>query len=65
MDFEDHYLLPVTVSEQGGAAIIWNRNAFYTEGGDPDGNGLKENRGLSFLLPYWIGRYYGFIDAPA
>ncbi|MGV9173556.1 MAG: hypothetical protein ACOC35_13475, partial [Promethearchaeia archaeon] len=64
LDFEDHYLLPVTVSEQGGAAIIWNRNAFYTEGGDPNGNGLKENRGLSFLLPYWIGRYYGFIDGP-
>jgi hypothetical protein len=64
LDFEDHYLLPVTVSEQGGAAIIWNRNAFYTEGGDPEGNGLKENRGLSFLLPYWIGRYYGFIDSP-
>ncbi len=65
-DFNDRYVLPITVSEHGTASCIWARNPFYEEvGGDPDGNGLMEERGLSFLLPYWIGRYYGFVDGPS
>ena len=31
--------------------------------GMPDG-GAVEEAGLFFLLPYWMGRYYGFIGAP-
>jgi hypothetical protein len=26
--------------------------------------GLKEAIGLDFMLPYWMGRHYGFIEAP-
>ncbi|MGV9173156.1 MAG: hypothetical protein ACOC44_06710 [Promethearchaeia archaeon] len=61
-DFEDYYLDAITVSEHGTASIIWARNPFYADGGDPYGNGLREERGLSFLLPYWIMRYYGYLD---
>ncbi|MHA1336790.1 MAG: hypothetical protein ACTSPW_13780 [Promethearchaeota archaeon] len=64
-ELEDMYLLPITVSEWGTHSIIWGDNPFYNEGGDIYGNGLHEERGLSFLLPYWIGRYYGFISKPS
>lgn len=64
-DFEDMYLLPRTVSEASAGALIWGSNHFYGEGGDPYENGLHEERGTSFLLPYYIGRYYGFVEGPS
>jgi hypothetical protein len=36
----------------------WNSNPFVVDGG---GNGQGEDDGAAFLLPYWMGRYYGFI----
>ena len=34
------------------------------ENGDPpDTQGLEEATGLSFLLPYWLGRHYGLVAA--
>jgi len=64
-DFEDHYLLPITASEAHAGAMIWGSNPFFQEGGDPWGNGLREERGNSFMLPYYIGRYFGFIEGPS
>jgi len=64
-NFNDHYLVPTTASEGHAGAMIWGSNPFMGEGGDPWGNGLREERGNSFMFPYYIGRYYGFIEAPS
>ncbi|MHA1147553.1 MAG: hypothetical protein ACTSR8_04860 [Promethearchaeota archaeon] len=65
LELEDIYLVPRTVSEASAGALIWGSNPFYGEGGDPYGNGLREERGNSFLVPYYIGRYYGVVEGPS
>ncbi len=37
----------------------WNRNPYMPDGG---GDGRIEDDGAAYLLPYWMGRYHGFID---
>ena len=36
----------------------WNGNPFVVDGG---AGGHGEDEGAAFLLPYWMGRYHGFI----
>jgi hypothetical protein len=36
----------------------WNANPFVVDGGD---GGRSEDDGAAFLLPYWMGRYHGFL----
>jgi len=36
----------------------WNGNPFVVDGGS---SGHGEDDGAAFLLPYWMGRYHGFI----
>ncbi len=36
----------------------WNANPFRVDGG---GGGRGEDDGAAFLLPYWMGRYYGYV----
>jgi len=36
----------------------WNENPYVVDGGN---GGYSEEAGTFFLLPYWMGRYYGFI----
>jgi len=47
----------VPVSERGGA-MRWDRNPWIAVQGD---GGHTESDGVFWLLPYWMGRYYGFI----
>ena len=63
-EFNDMYIVGRTVSEAGEGNFIWNGNPFYGEGGDPDEDGLTEQKGNAFLTPYYMGRYFGFVDAP-
>ncbi|HZP84017.1 MAG TPA: hypothetical protein VFB21_20420, partial [Chthonomonadaceae bacterium] len=37
----------------------WNGNPYEPAGGSPAGN--SEEDGSAWLLPYWMGRYHGFI----
>jgi len=37
----------------------WNRDPYVPDEG---GDGRNEDDGAAFLLPYWMGRYHGFID---
>ena len=37
----------------------WNGNPYQCDGGTPDGR-LEED-GSAWLLPYWMGRYHGFV----
>lgn len=43
------------------ALMEWNSNPFEPDGGSPKGDG--EKNGSAWLLPYWMGRYYGLIHA--
>ncbi len=36
----------------------WNSNPFEVDGGS---GGHAEDDGAAFLLPYWLGRFYGFL----
>ncbi|MBI4558864.1 MAG: regulator [Candidatus Hydrogenedentes bacterium] len=45
-------------SERGN--IRWDDNPWRAVQGD---GGLTESDGVFWLLPYWMGRYYGFIQA--
>lgn len=38
----------------------WNGNPYRAQGGS---GGHSEDDGTYFLLPYWMGRYYGLIDS--
>ncbi len=38
--------------------ILWNENPYVVDGGR---GGYSEQAGTFFLLPYWMGRYHGFI----
>lgn len=37
----------------------WNGNPFVIDGGN---GGRSEDDGAIFLLPYWMGRYFGFLE---
>jgi hypothetical protein len=37
----------------------WNGNPYQPDGGTPEGR--TEEDGSAWLLPYWMGRYHGFI----
>lgn len=67
IDFNDHYYYPITVSEANPGAMVFAGNPFYGNGNRhaESGDGLHEERGNDFMLPYYIGRYYGFIDGPS
>jgi hypothetical protein len=38
--------------------FLWQRDPFAFEGG---GEGDIETAGIDYILPYWMGRYYGVI----
>ena len=40
--------------------VIWHRSTFELDGGVDSG---EERTGCDYLLPYWMGRYYGWVDA--
>ncbi len=39
--------------------VIWHRGPYGLDGGE---DSSEERTGCDYLLPYWMGRYYGFID---
>lgn len=50
-------------SERG--VMRWDKNPWAAISGDfHDAQGHRESSGVFWLLPYWMGRYYGFIDSP-
>jgi hypothetical protein len=50
---------PVSVEERVPSDFLWQRSPFQTVGG---GAGRIEGAGIDYLLPYWMGRYYGLTD---
>jgi uncharacterized protein (TIGR03437 family) len=53
---EDRACEPVPVPERVRTDFLWQRSPFLLYGG---GEGTIESPGIDFILPYWMGRYYG------
>jgi uncharacterized protein (TIGR03437 family) len=47
---------PVPVPLRPPTDFIWQRDPFQLSGGS---NGTIETAGIDYILPYWMGRYYG------
>lgn len=56
---DDRACDPIPVPERVRTDFLWQRSPFLLYGG---GEGRIEGPGIDFILPYWMGRYYG-IDA--
>jgi uncharacterized protein (TIGR03437 family) len=50
---------PVPVPVRPPTDFLWQRDPFLLAGG---GYGTTERAGIDYLLPYWMGRYYGVIQ---
>jgi hypothetical protein len=53
---------PVAVALRPPTDYLWQRDPFQITGGS---GSVIESAGIDFILPYWMGRYYGTVPAPA
>ena len=53
---------PVPVPMRPTTDFLWQRDPFQLKGG---GLGTIESAGIDYILPYWMGRYYGVIAGSA
>jgi uncharacterized protein (TIGR03437 family) len=58
---DDRSCDPIPVPERVRTDFLWQRSPFLLYGG---GSGRVEGAGIDFILPYWMGRYYGMDFAP-
>jgi len=49
---------PLPVQDRVTTDFLWQRDPFQLSGG---GDGDIETAGIDYILPYWMGRYYGVI----
>jgi len=54
-----HVQLTAVLPPDERAVAKWNSNPYRPDGG---GGGGGEDDGAYFLLPYWMGRYRGWIQ---
>jgi hypothetical protein len=52
---------PLPVEDRPPSDFLWQLNPFQLEGG---GSGIIETAGIDYILPYWMGRYYGVVREP-
>ena len=53
---------PIPVALRPPDEYLWEESSFQLAGG---GSGIIETAGIDYILPYWMGRYYGVINAVA
>ncbi len=53
---------PVPVPLRPPTDFLWQRDPFQLTGG---GSSTVESPGVDYILPYWMGRYYGVVSADA
>jgi len=53
---------PVPVPLRPPTDFLWQRDPFQLSGG---GTSTVESPGIDYILPYWMGRYYGVISSDA
>jgi hypothetical protein len=54
----DMACIPVPIVDRPRTDFLWQRNPFLLVG---QGSGTIETAGIDYILPYWMGRYYGTI----
>ena len=59
-DFPTEALYALPYARRGSDMVVWHRDPFTLDGGSDSG---EERTGCDYLLPYWMGRYYGYISA--
>ena len=52
-------LYPLPANLRVPDMCIWHRSPYLLDGGEDSG---RERSGHDYLLPYWMGRYYGYIS---
>ena len=52
---------PIPVADRVRTDYLWQRSPYLLFGG---GSGRIETPGIDFILPYWMGRYYGMDFTP-
>jgi hypothetical protein len=55
---EDRACDPIPIPDRVNTDFLWQRSPFQLYGG---GEGKIETAGIDYILPYWMGRYYGVI----
>jgi hypothetical protein len=55
---DDRACGPIAVVDRVNTDFLWQRSPFLLFGG---GGGTIETAGIDYILPYWMGRYYGVI----
>jgi hypothetical protein len=56
----DRACSPIPIVDRVTTDFLWQRSPFLLYGG---GEGKIEGAGIDYILPYWMGRYYGVISA--
>jgi hypothetical protein len=56
----DRACSPLAIADRVTTDFLWQRSPFLLYGG---GEGRTEGAGIDYILPYWMGRYYGVISA--
>jgi hypothetical protein len=51
-------LYPLPSNRRPPDMCIWHRSPYNLDGGEENG---RERSGHDYMLPYWMGRYYGYI----
>jgi hypothetical protein len=57
----DKACAPLPIKDRVPTDFLWQRSPFLLYGG---GDGTIETAAIDYLLPYWMGRYYGVIAPP-
>jgi hypothetical protein len=57
--FPEEALYALPFHRRQGDMVVWHRNPFTLDGGSDSG---EQRTGCDYLLPYWMGRYYGYIS---
>jgi hypothetical protein len=55
---EDRACEPIPLEQRIRTDFLWQRSPFLLYGG---GSGTIETAGIDYILPYWMGRYYGVL----
>jgi len=55
---EDRACEPIPIEQRIRTDFLWQRSPFLLYGG---GSGVIESAGIDYILPYWMGRFYGVL----
>jgi hypothetical protein len=56
---DDRSCTTIPVPQRVRTDYLWQRSPFLLYGG---GSGRVEGAGIDYLLPYWMGRFYGVLE---